>query len=60
VFQPYVRAPGSHQPGIGLGLATVKRIAESHGGQVGLRAGTRRGACFWVELPRAAESPLSS
>ena len=54
VFEPYVRAPGTRQPGIGLGLATVKRIVESRRGRVGVFSDPRRGATFWVELPLAA------
>ncbi|PTL74958.1 sensor histidine kinase KdpD [Vitiosangium sp. GDMCC 1.1324] len=54
VFEPYVRAAGTHQPGIGLGLATVKRIAEAHHGRVGVQSTPGQGATFWVELPLAA------
>ena len=53
VFAPYVRAPGTHAPGIGLGLATVKRIVESRRGRVGVWSDPRKGATFWVDLPLA-------
>jgi signal transduction histidine kinase len=53
VFEPYCRAPGVTQPGLGLGLATVKRLAVAHGGAVGLRRAGSGGAIFWFELPRA-------
>lgn len=53
VFDPYVRAPGLKQPGIGLGLATVRRLAESHGGSVGVTKNGATGSVFWFELPRA-------
>ena len=53
VFEPYVRGAGAHGPGIGLGLATVKRIARAHGGAVGVRTQPGRGSCFWFELPKA-------
>ncbi len=42
VFQPYVRAGRKLQPEIGLGLATVRRLAEAHGGRGALAAGTRQ------------------
>jgi signal transduction histidine kinase len=58
VFAPYVRAPGTHVPGIGLGLATVKRIVESRRGRVGVWSEPRKGATFWVDLPLAS-APLS-
>ncbi len=53
VFEPYVRGPNSRQPGIGLGLATVKRIADAHGGRVGVRSVPGTGCTFSVELPAA-------
>ncbi len=54
VFEPYVRGRGHRQPGLGLGLATVKKLAESHGGRVGVRSELGRGCTFWFELPRAS------
>lgn len=53
IFEPYVRAPGAKAPGIGLGLATVKRLAVAHGGRVGVESHPGAGARFWVELPLA-------
>ncbi|ACG71266.1 histidine kinase [Anaeromyxobacter sp. K] len=54
VFEPYVRGGGRDVPGLGLGLATVKRLAEAHGGHVGVCSEPGRGTTFWFELPRAA------
>lgn len=54
VFEPHVRAAGALVPGSGLGLATVKRLTEAHGGRVGLRTVVGSGSLFWVELPRAS------
>src|SRR5262249_41882777 len=53
VFEPYVRGRNSRQPGIGLGLATVRKMAEAHGGRVGVESRLGRGTTFWFELPRA-------
>lgn len=53
IFEPYVRAPGSTQEGMGLGLATVKRLVESHRGAVGVRRAAQGGAVFHFELPLA-------
>jgi signal transduction histidine kinase len=54
VFEPYVRGPNSGQPGIGLGLATVKKIAVTHGGEASVRSVPGAGCTFTVELPAAA------
>ena len=53
VFEPYVRGVHTGKGGIGLGLATVKRIAVAHGGRVGVRSVVGAGCTFWVELPAA-------
>jgi signal transduction histidine kinase len=49
-----VRVPGTRAPGIGLGLATVKRIVESRRGRVGVWSEPSKGATFWVDLPLAS------
>jgi signal transduction histidine kinase len=53
IFEPYKRAPSAGVPGLGLGLATVKRLVQAHGGAVGVRNAPEGGAVFWFELPRA-------
>jgi signal transduction histidine kinase len=59
-FEPYVRGPGVREPGIGLGLATVKKIAEAHGGKVDVKSVPGRGARFGVELPGASDGPMTT
>ncbi|MEO8876255.1 MAG: ATP-binding protein, partial [Polyangiaceae bacterium] len=65
IFEPYVRAEGATQPGLGLGLATVKRLCLAHGGEVGVRSTLGRGSTFWFTLPKGSgtsleQSPSSS
>jgi signal transduction histidine kinase len=55
-FDPYVRAAGTAEPGLGLGLATVRRLVEGHRGRYGVQSRLGTGALFWFELP-AAELP---
>jgi signal transduction histidine kinase len=52
VFEPYVRADRTGQPGLGLGLATVKRLVEAYRGRVGVRS-SPSGCTFWFDLPTA-------
>lgn len=50
VFEPYVRAD-RREAGLGLGLATVRRLVQSHGGRVGVRSEEGAGATFWFDMP---------
>ncbi len=55
VFEPFFR--GTRRPdSYGLGLATVKRLVEAHGGTVSVDSEEGRGTTFIVRLPRAAEA----
>jgi signal transduction histidine kinase len=54
VFEPFVQLDRGIGRGIGLGLATVKKIVEAHGGSVGVRSTFGQGSCFWFELPRTS------
>jgi signal transduction histidine kinase len=57
MFEPFVR--GNHDSeisGIGLGLATVKRLVEAHGGTIGVRSAMGAGTLFWIELPASRGS----
>lgn len=48
LFMPFVT---TKRKGTGLGLATVRKLAEAHGGKVELVSGGGVGACFRVLLP---------
>ena len=51
IFEPMVRLD-RRIDGVGIGLATCRRIAESHSGTTGATAPrTGEGSLFWVELP---------
>ncbi len=56
IFDPHVRGAGSNVPGLGLGLATVRRLAEAHGGSVGVTRNVPFGSVFWIEVPKVAEA----
>ncbi len=53
LFHRFVRLEGTDnaQYGIGLGLAVVKTIVESHGGTVGLDEHPGGGSIFWFTIP---------
>jgi signal transduction histidine kinase len=54
VFERFYRVePERGGDGTGLGLAIVRRIAEVHGGRVGVESAPGSGARFWLTLPLA-------
>lgn len=59
LFERFVRGSGDRGGSFGLGLAIVRAVAESHGGEVLLDPAYRSGARFIVRLPRApAHAPV--
>jgi len=56
LFNLYFRGQRGGADGLGLGLATVKKLAEGHGGRVGVTSERGKGSTFWFELQRAGSS----
>jgi two-component system sensor histidine kinase PilS (NtrC family) len=54
IFEPFFTTKKS---GTGLGLATVHRIIENHGGELELVSGAGRGTTFRIKLPVVREMP---
>jgi signal transduction histidine kinase len=53
VFEPFARV---HEgvPGHGIGLATVRRVIDAHGGRIGVAETPGGGTTVWFELPDPA------
>lgn len=57
LFEAYVQGAGAGQEnrgGLGLGLASARRMAGLMSGEAGLDPRWRKGAAFWIDLPAAA------
>lgn len=57
LFQSFVTM--GKKDGTGLGLAIVKKIAEEHGGSVGVSS-SPNGAYFWLRLPQQTPNDVVS
>jgi signal transduction histidine kinase len=55
IFEPFYRVPGTVAPGTGIGLATVARVVDAHGGSIAVESTPGAGATFRVQLPLAAD-----
>lgn len=53
MFEPMQRGHDADVAGIGIGLATCRRIVEAHGGHIGLDEAPTGGTRVWVVLPRS-------
>lgn len=57
IFEPFFRAAGATAPGTGIGLATVQRVVQAHGGKLSVESVVGRGSIFRVWLPLAGATP---
>ena len=63
IWDRFDRGPQTYMSatqGSGLGLSIARQLIAAHGGQTGhRRSELLGGACFWFELPRNAEQPIT-
>lgn len=58
IFERFFRSPGSHfkAAGSGVGLSISKKVADAHGGRVGVSSQEGDGNTFFLELPACRRS----
>lgn len=63
IFQPYYSTKSgpdeSGKGGTGLGLATCKKIIESHGGKIRVESSLGKGTCFTLRFPALRSAPVA-
>jgi signal transduction histidine kinase len=60
IFEPFYRAPGVTAPGTGIGLATVRRIIDAHGGEITIASTPGEGTIVRVSLPLGRRPPVAA
>ena len=60
IFEPFYRLPSSRAAGTGIGLATVQRIVQAHGGRIVVDSRVGEGTRFHVWLPLGVDDQAIS
>ena len=59
LFRAFGDRRGSDRSGLGLGLAIARKAVRAHGGEIRVRNMPGKGCVFTIEVPLAAEEPVS-